>query len=743
MIPRVLPYLPSPRPPAPDLGRRPAGSPLGRALGFVQHLAGILLFIAVPAAFGCGAIYFLLEDEWPGYVRAPGFIVLMPIALVYLKSLLPRRLPVPPAVIRVNPESEPTPYAFLARVAQDVGAPAPRRLWIGSGTELRLRGRRSIFDLVRFGRYDVEIGLWLWLNLTLSEFQAILTRTIAPLSRGRFEQLRLAGRSVLEGLVAGKDFLDEMAETDLPLSALARLVHKAHQVAAFPLRFVGRALLRSGTIESDSLLDDLAAVRITGSDALVHAVLRSDFAAAALEFADRRLERAGRDGIYTSDHYAHIAEGVMALREAHNDFMLGETPTLRGPHAGKYADVFEPGQIYLSSMWLGFPSPPDREQNAKRTFVACERDDRPASELIDDSAKLRSRLTELRYSEVLGHDRDYLSLAPEVVSRWTGSAENIAFPTRCAGVYDGGRAINPGTPQEREAALIMDSWTDARLVRTAAGLYPNAGERAARWRTARTALDKVLRRTVYHPRGRDLAIADDLEEDLRKLGRWFAALDRWVYVIHVHMAARLPDLAQHDLLIKRYETVLSIGPLASDAREYRNRVAGFGRVLGDYDGLAPYRLQREAGKEFKASRKDFELLLKEASAIIDPFIRELTGDISLDQFLYSHTKRPFRQRLTVSEMGRRLLAAWDEVIRKARWLQEVNLAALLELQEQIADRFAAQVGPLPPEEIPEAIVLDPPEDPLLELEPPEIVELTPDEPVPDLPPVTEDDPWWD
>ena len=197
------------------------------------------------------------------------------------------------------------------------GRTAPRRLWIGSGTELRLRGRRSNLDLVRFGRYDIEIGLWLWLNLTLSEFQAILTRTIAPLSRGRFEQLRLAARSVLEGLVAGNDFLDEMAATNLPLSALARLIHKAHKFAAFPLRVAGRALLRNGTVDSDSLLDDLAAVRITGSDALVHAILRADFAAAALEHADRRLERAARNGIYTSDLYAHITEGVTALRKAH------------------------------------------------------------------------------------------------------------------------------------------------------------------------------------------------------------------------------------------------------------------------------------------------------------------------------------------------------------------------------------------------------------------------------------------
>ena len=40
---------------------------------------------------------------------------------------------------------------------------------------------------------------------------------------------------------------------------------------------------------------------------------------------------------------------------------------------------------------------------------------------------------------------------------------------------------------------------------------------------------------------------------------------------------------------------------------------------------APYRLVREARKEFKASRKDLELLLQETAEIDDPFLREIVG----------------------------------------------------------------------------------------------------------------------
>ena len=112
MVPRVLPYLPSPRPAAPELGRRATSPPWNRIVGLIEHLAGVLLFVAVPMLFAATATYFLLAD-WSIWWRASGFIVFMTIAIVYSKSLLPRRKLIPPAVIPVVPGDQPTPYAFL------------------------------------------------------------------------------------------------------------------------------------------------------------------------------------------------------------------------------------------------------------------------------------------------------------------------------------------------------------------------------------------------------------------------------------------------------------------------------------------------------------------------------------------------------------------------------------------------------------------------------------------------------
>jgi hypothetical protein len=135
------------------------------------------------------------------------------------------------------------------------------------------------------------------------------------------------------------------------------------------------------------------------------------------------------------------------------------------------------------------------------------------------------------------------------------------LPSRLESVFDGNRPIDPGDPHELDTAMASELWTDARLVSMAAGMYTRAGEKAGQWRAAQAALDKVLRRTVYRPNGRERALAEDLEDDLRKAGRWLCAMDRWAYVIHVHMAARLPELSLHDALLQRYESVARIAPL--------------------------------------------------------------------------------------------------------------------------------------------------------------------------------------
>jgi hypothetical protein len=293
--------------------------------------------------------------------------------------------------------------------------------------------------------------------------------------------------------------------------------------------------------------------------------------------------------------------------------------------------------------------------------------------------------------EVLATDDDYLPLPPATVRRWLATAADAPFPAKYAGCYDGGRAIELGSALERQDALGGEPWDDARLLSMAASLYARAAERAAAWKAARATLDRLLLKTLGRPVGRQRARAEDLDDDVRKAGRWLAALDRWAFVIHVHMANRLPDSRPREELLTRYESVLRFQPLAAAASKCRKRVAAFVEKLAEYSGHTPYQLGRDAAREFGASREDLGALLSEAAVLKDTLLAEWTGDVPLDEFLFSHEQRPpARARGTLGH-GRRLLHAWTEVEEKARWLHRLGVGTLLELHERIEREFTAQV----------------------------------------------------
>jgi hypothetical protein len=752
MVEREPPYPPPPRTAPADLGRDPGGSIGRRALGLVATGLGVGLYYAAPLAVGGAAVALLVAEDVGVILRIGGFLVLATTALLLLKSYLPRRLPFAGALVPGDEQS--TLRAFVERVADDIDARAPRLL-LAPTTRLKLVARMSPLALVRGGRWELHVGLWLIQVVTLSEFQALVARTLAPLSRGTFDKIRFNLRALLQALVDGSDALDEVVATrsGSPLVGLAWMVRAGHLALSYPLRLFGRLALYVEREADAALADDLVAVRIAGSDALVHAILRADFAGTTLREIDAALTEAAEFGIVTIDLYAHVADAAAAVREARRDPAFGEPPFLRGPSAGKYADIFEPGAKYHSLVWNGFPPPDVREQVAKREFVAAERDDRPATDLLDDPTALREKLTNLHYTAGLDRTPDVLPMPADAVRRWLATHAGPAFPAECNGCYDDGRLIQPGTAAEREAALAAEEWDDGRLLSTASGLYAYAGERATTWQQARRALDKLMRRTRYQPAGRDRALADDLADDVRKAGRWLAALDKWAYVAHVHMAARLTDLTLHDALLARYESVLRFQPLMDEARETRARLDSYLKRLEGYNGPPPYRIVRDARKEFTDSRKNLQAYLGEAARIRDPLLDEFTGAVPLGDFLYSREGLPRKSDLT-RDTGRRLFFAWAEVAAKAAWLHRLGIAALLDLHARILRDFRPRpeptVAPVVPElviqpvpmAIPEAVELPapPPSPPVAEPEP-QMAEDVPDLEL-EVEPVEPKHDWW-
>jgi len=144
-----------------------------------------------------------------------------------------------------------------------------------------------------------------------------------------------------------------------------------------------RALSREMEMQAD-----LVAVSLTGSDALVHALLKLQ---AADECWDRALGFADKDKP-PADLFAIQAHVMKRMADILDDPLYGRAPPL--PADGLAAHrVFKADLAQPPRMWLTHPLNHEREDNAKRQYVPAQIDDRSAWEVFEAPQALREQVT--------------------------------------------------------------------------------------------------------------------------------------------------------------------------------------------------------------------------------------------------------------------------------------------------------------------------------------------------------------
>jgi hypothetical protein len=138
---------------------------------------------------------------------------------------------------------------------------------------------------------------------------------------------------------------------------------------------------------------DLVAVSLTGSDALVHALHKLGAADAAWDQALGIAAGRYAKGKAVPDLFALHSRVVERARHVLADENHGRSPPR--PEAGREQHrVFEQRIAEPPRMWSSHPPNREREDNAKRFYVACELDERPAWCLFRDPDATRGKMTE-------------------------------------------------------------------------------------------------------------------------------------------------------------------------------------------------------------------------------------------------------------------------------------------------------------------------------------------------------------
>jgi len=302
--------------------------------------------------------------------------------------------------IEVTAPEQPRLFAFINRLADEAGAPRAHRVFLSPRVNAAVFYDLSVLNLLFPSRKNLEIGLGLVNALSLGEMKAVLAHEF-----GHFGQRSMAvgrwvyiAQQIAGHIIAKRDALDSflrgLSRFDLRIAwvgwLLSLIVWSIRSLTETVFRVVvlaQRALSREMELQAD-----LVAVSLTGSDALIHALYKLNVADEAWErslaFADSEV----REKRSVTDLFAVQKRITEKLRQVLDDPAYGEVapPPKDKPQEHR---VFKTSLAQPPRMWSTHPANAEREQNAKRRYVAAVIDERSAWDLFDDVPDLKKNMT--------------------------------------------------------------------------------------------------------------------------------------------------------------------------------------------------------------------------------------------------------------------------------------------------------------------------------------------------------------
>lgn len=306
--------------------------------------------------------------------------------------------------VEIKKHDHPELFDFIYRVADEVKAPRPHKIYLSNRVNASVFYDISIMNLVFPTKKNLEIGLGLVNILNLGEFKSIIAHEF-----GHFTQRSmLIGRwvyiahQIAYQIVAKRDgfdsFLRGLSRVDLRvawvgwiLSILVWCIRSVSETLFELVLLTQRALSREMEFHAD-----LVAVSVTGSDALVHSLYKlqaaDDAYDQALDFANKQLQKDKR----ISDVFAIQANALKNTALVLNNPKYGSSPQAQGANFR----VFEDKIAQAPKMWSTHPSNRDREKNAKAIYIPSEIDDRSSWLLFNNPEQVKATMTTSLYRDV-------------------------------------------------------------------------------------------------------------------------------------------------------------------------------------------------------------------------------------------------------------------------------------------------------------------------------------------------------
>lgn len=411
-------------------------------LAFMGLLAFMVIYLLLTAGFGYITFKNVVALSESGDLNIAQILVVFCAGLLTLfmvKSLFAIRKMGTPDGIEVSPEDQPELYNYLHKLADEVGAPRPHRVFLTPEVNAAVFYDLSLINLIIPSKKNLIVGLGLVNVLNLSEFKAVLAHEFGHFSQntmmvGRWVYI---AQQIISHLVSVRDWLDGVVSFISRIDLRVAWIGWILKIVLWSLRSLMEVLFRIVIIAERALSRemefnaDLVAVSVTGSDELVNALYKLQAADQAWRTAMSVAgQAAGKNKIIT-DLFEAQSQSIAEMRRIYDDPDYGVPPLASGDVSAHR--VFEAQNALPPQMWSTHPPSSDREMNAKALYVKGTKDERSAWLIFRQPEKLRETLSRGIYNAEKTKGFEAASSAEFVAQRFN----NVSFSPEFRGAYLG------------------------------------------------------------------------------------------------------------------------------------------------------------------------------------------------------------------------------------------------------------------------------------------------------------------
>ncbi|MBX9623354.1 MAG: M48 family metalloprotease, partial [Gemmataceae bacterium] len=639
------------------------------------------------------------------------------LCLFLVKGLFKRSRAGGGARVEVTEADQPALFAFLRRLCKDTNAPFPHRVYLVPDVNAAVAFDESFLNLVFPSRKNLIVGLGLVNRLDLAEFKAVLAHEFGHFSQNsmRLGSYVYSANRIVGDVVYGRDWLDDfvgvLRRTDIRIAVFAWgfsgglwVLRKGLERLFKLTNFANSSLSRQMEYNAD-----LVAVSVTGSDPLVTALARLDFAGETLGQAWGDLRAAADHKRYSRDLYYHQTKAAGYLRARRNDPALGEVPPLPDD-PGETIKVFKPEDTGVPAMWATHPANHLREENAKSRYVRGPADPRPAWVLFADPDRVREAVTRKVYETAELHPPAGLEDPAEVQAFIDAEHAGTTYDAKYHGLYEN-RYVRPGEPAELFAADDPEFADPGRLAEVHARLYdPDElkermdGHRARQEEAGKLAGiaggGAVPTGGGFDHRGSRYKPADAprllgrVREEIDKDFEWMHHHDRRAVRAHRAMAGQLGEADRREL-DDRYRFHLAAQDVHGKLAGWRNHA---NEVLGAIAGQRQVESNQfqEALGALRGAREALREQLEAADGLALPELTNMPAGSRLGDYLLPGELVRNLPASATSLDGKwigELFNQYGEVLDRLARVLFKSLGAILALQERVAARWTAARDP--------------------------------------------------